>query len=270
MKKLNFILLISLLSVFNLLAIWIPEKPTPSRLVNDLAQVLSNTEVNLLEQRLLAFNDSTTTQIVIVTVPSLNGEDKAEVATEIGHKWGVGQKAKDNGIVILIKPKTSDSKGEAFIATGYGIEGVIPDAIADRIVENEMIPKFKQNDYYSGIDNAINIIMDLSLGEFSATEYEKRTSSNAIPGGIFFLIILLFFFLNIVGNARKVSKRSIGRDIPLWILLSMLGSGSGSRSHHKGSNWGSFSSGSGSFGGGGGFGGFGGGGFGGGGAGGSW
>jgi uncharacterized protein len=270
MKKLLYIIFLTMMPVFNLQAVWVPEKPTPPRLVNDLAHMLSDSEVNSLEQKLVAFNDSTTTQIVVVTVPSLNGEDKAMVATEIGHRWGVGQKDKDNGIVILIKPKSADSKGEAFIATGYGLEGVIPDAIADRIVENEIIPKFKQEDYYGGIDDAVNIIMQLSLGEFSAKEYEKRTSSKALPGGIFFLIILLFFILNLVGGARRVNKRSIGQNLPLWILLSMLGSSSGSRTRHSGSNWGSFSSGSGSFGGGGGFGGFGGGGFGGGGAGGSW
>jgi uncharacterized protein len=270
MKKLLVIVFIAIVPVFNLLAIWIPEKPSPPRLVNDLAQMLSDNEVNSLEQKLVDFANSTSTQIVVVTVPSLNGEDKAMVATEIGHKWGVGQLDKDNGIVILIKPKTTDSKGEVDIAVGYGLEGVIPDAIAKRIVENEIIPEFKQNNYYTGLDKAINVIMQLSLGEYTAREYDKRTKSDALPGGIFFIIILLFFFLNIIGGVRSAGKRSIGRNIPFWILLSMLGSGSSSRSRQSGSNWGNFSSGSGNFGGGGGFGGFGGGGFGGGGAGGSW
>jgi uncharacterized protein len=266
MKKIYTILFISLLSVFSTQAVWIPEKPSPPRLVNDLAQMLSEGEVNTLEQKLVDFAQRTTTQIVIVTVPSLNGEDKAIVASEILHRWGVGQKDKDNGIVLLIKPKTSDSKGEVFISTGYGLEGVIPDAIAKRITENEIIPKFKQNDYYGGIENATNVMMQLSLGEFSAKDYEKRTKSESLPGGIFFLFILLFFFLNFIGGARSVNKRSIGKNVPFWILLSMLGSGS--RSSSSGGNWGNFSSGSGGFGGG--FGGFGGGSGGGGGAGGSW
>jgi uncharacterized protein len=261
MRKIYSTFLIFLFFSFSVFAVWTPEKPVPPRLVNDLAGMLNPIEVQTLEQKLVEFANRTTTQIVIVTVPSLNGEDKAMVATEIIHTWGIGQQGKDNGIVILIKPKTIDSKGEVQIATGYGLEGVIPDAIAKRIVENEIIPKFKQNNFSEGIDNAVNVIMQLSLGEFSAQEYAKKTKKEAVPGGIFFLVVLLFFIFNFIGRARNVGKRSIGRNIPFWVLLSMLGSSGSSRGH--GDSWGGFSSGSG------GFGGFGGG-SGGGGAGGSW
>lgn len=264
MRKIYSTFLIFLLFSFSVFAVWTPEKPAPPRLVNDLAGMLNTTEVQTLEQKLVDFANRTTTQIVIVTVPSLNGEDKAMVATEIIHAWGVGQRGKDNGIVILIKPKTIESKGEVQIATGYGLEGVIPDAIAKRIVENEIIPKFKQNDFAGGIDNAVNVLMQLSLGEFSAQEYEKKTKKDAVPGGIFFLMVLLFFIFNFIGRARNVGRRSIGRNIPFWVLLSMLGSGGSSGSRGHGDSWGGFSSGSG------GFGGFGGGSGGGGGAGGSW
>ncbi len=249
--------------------VWFPEKPFPPRLVNDLVGIMSDEQVKVLEDKLIDFSNRTTTQMVVVTVPSLHGEDISMVSTEIGQRWGVGQKDKDNGVVILIKPKTSEEKGEVDIAVGYGLEPVIPDAIAKWIVENEILPRFRQNDYYGGIDSAINVIMQLSLGEFSAKEYEEQTKSDAFPGSIFFLVVLAFIFLGIAGRARNVSKRSIGRNLPLWILLSMLGSSSGSHSRNSGTSWGNFSSGRGSFGGGG-FGGFGGGGFGGGGASGSW
>jgi uncharacterized protein len=251
--------------IYNASAVQIPEKPYPPRLVNDLAQILSRDEVNALENKLVEFSNSTTTQIVVVTVKSLNGEEKSMFATEIGHQWGVGQNNFDNGIVLLVKEKTAEESGEVFIATGYGLEAVIPDAIAKRIVDKEILPRFREGNYYDGIDQAVSTLMQLSLGEFTAKEYEEKTASNPLG----FIIPLLFFLIvfgNIFGRANNMRRRTIGKNLPLWVLLSMMGS----KSKQSGS-FGDFSSGRGSFGGGGGgFGGFGGGGFGGGGAGGSW
>ena len=267
MKKFNIILVTAILLSTNLFAIRIPEKPYPPRLVNDLAGMFNQADINALERQLEDFSNRTSTQIVLVTVESLYGEDKAMVATEIGQKWGVGSANFDNGIVLLIKPKTPNSKGEVFIAVGYGLEGVIPDAIAKRIVENEIIPSFKQNDYYGGVVKAVNTMMQLSLGEYTAQEYKERTAQKEVPPGAIFGIVIVFFFIfSLIGRAGRLGRRSLGRNLPFWVLMSML-MGSGSRGR---GSWGNFSSGSGSFGGGGGFGGFGGGSFGGGGAGGSW
>lgn len=239
----------------------IPKKPTPERLVNiigDAPQVLSNNEINALESDLVDFSKSTGVQIVLVVVPSLNGFEKEQMATEIGHQWGVGEKGKDNGIVILLKPKTSNSKGHVFIATGYGLEGVIPDAIAKRIVEAEMIPSFKKKDYYSGVSNAIKTLKSLALQEFSAKEYLSRTdNSSGIAGIIPFIIFALIFFLLKRRGARRTYSSS---SVPFWTAMFLGGSIGNTRT----GGWNDFSSGSG------GFGGFGGGGFGGGGAGGSW
>ena len=112
----------------------IPQRPSPPCLVNDLANVFSEEQRQELEQELVAFNDSTSNQIVIVTVNDLAGYDKMTFAQQIGETWGVGQKKQDNGIVILLKPK-NETKGEVFIAAGYGLEGALPDAICKRIVE---------------------------------------------------------------------------------------------------------------------------------------
>jgi len=108
----------------------IPARPDPPRLVNDFANILTEAQINQLENKLVYFNDTTSTQIAIVIVNSLDGYDKASYAYEIGEKWGVGQQGFNNGIVILLKPKTESESGEVFIATGYGLEGAIPDAIA--------------------------------------------------------------------------------------------------------------------------------------------
>ena len=237
----------------------IPDRPTPPRLVNDFANILSNDNARDLENKLVAFGKQTSTQIAIVIVRDLSGYDKADYTVRLADKWGVGQKGKDNGIVIMVKPKTPASNGQAFIAIGYGLEGAIPDAIANRIVENEMIPEFKENNYYAGLNNAANILMSLTKGEFSADEYYRKTRKINVKSPIPFIFLIILFF-SMFGRARRRRQHSIGRSIPFWIALSMLGS---SRGSHGGS-FGNFTSGGGSFGG------FGGGGFGGGGAGGSW
>lgn len=241
-----------------------PDKP--NRIVNDYANLLSSQEQNALENKLVRFSNQTSSQIAIAIVKSLDGYDKASYAFGLGEKWGIGQRGKNNGILILVKPKYRNEKGEVFIATGYGMEGAVPDAITKRIVNNEIIPYFKQGMYYKGLDEATNRIIELTKGEYTADEYKKATGSgagSAIPGIVIFIIIIIFSFL---GRARRARHYSVGHNIPFWVALGMM-SGSG-RSH--GGSFGNFSSGSGGFGGGGGFGGFGGGSFGGGGAGGSW
>lgn len=233
----------------------IPDKPNPPRLVNDFAQILSPDELQSLESKLVAFNDSTSVQIAVVIVPTLGGYEKADYAQQLGQKWGVGGSKFNNGFVILVKPKTASENGEAFIATGYGVEGSVPDATALDIVENEMIPHFKQNDYYGGINAATDVLMSLVKGEFSADSYSKKKKGTS---AIFILIIIIviIFLISRNNNNHHTINRSGGGGL-LFFPWMMGGGGS---------------SGGGGFGGGGGggFGGFGGGGFGGGGAGGSW
>ncbi|MBK7173876.1 MAG: TPM domain-containing protein [Bacteroidales bacterium] len=238
----------------------IPEVPNPPRLVNDFAGILSSDQVASLEQKLVAFNDTTSTQIAVVIMESLSGYDPSDFAQRLGAKWGVGGAKFNNGFVILVKPKTASEKGEAFIASGYGVEGNVPDATAWDIVNNEMIPYFRQNDYYGGINAAVETLFKFTSGEFKASSYGKSKGGSGIIVAII-LFILAFFFFTKGRNNRNINRGSTSSM--LWPFL--FGASSGG-------NWGNFSGGSGGFGGGGGggFGGFGGGGFGGGGAGGSW
>lgn len=257
MRKLLFIP-IFLLSLFsNAQQDCLLEKKPVKDLVQDYANVLSDAEEQSLRNALISFNDTTSTQILIVTVTNLCGYDKAEFTYSLGEKWGVGQKGKDNGVVIMVKPKEIDGKGEVFIAPGYGLEGVLPDAIAKRITDNEMIPAFKQKEYYQGIAKAATIVMEITSGEYSAEEYAKIDWLKVL---LPFLFIILVFVIVIASNVKKAKEYSIGHNVPFWTAF-MLMSNSG-RSH--GGSFGNFSSGGGSFGG------FGGGSFGGGGAGGSW
>lgn len=229
----------------------LPSPPYPPRLVNDYTGTLSASQISTLEQKLVAYNDSTSTQILVLLVNNLQGYSVEQYATEIGHSWGVGQKGKNNGVVILVKPSTSYSKGRVNISPGYGMEPYVTDATAKRIIEKEMIPEFQNGDYYKGIDNAINVIMDLCSGKFSQDEYAH---GDGIP---WWLILIIIIAVILIFSGNNNQNYSGGGHRTIWIPM---GGGFG------GGGFG------GGFGGGGsgGFGGFGGGGFGGGGASGSW
>lgn len=260
-----FTLIIFQFSVFS----QIPDRPNPPRLVNDFAQVLNQKEFNSLESSLEQFARETSTQIVVVTVDDLQGYDPGDYAFRLGEKWGVGQKGKNNGITIILKPKQDNSKGQVFVATGYGLEGVLPDAVVNgTVIDNEMIPRFEKKDYYGGLVNGIKVIENITRGEYTAAQYQQKVAEQK-GGGLPFIIILVLFFIIIpILRGRRRRFYSPGGSLPFWLALGMM---SGRSSHHG--TFGNFSSGSGSFGGGGGFGGFGGfggGSFGGGGAGGSW
>jgi uncharacterized protein len=262
----QFLLIISL-AAGRIYAQDIPPRPEPPRLVNDLAGMLSPQETGALEQKLVAFNDSTSTQLAIVIVPDLHGYDKGDYAQRLGEAWGIGQKGKNNGILVLVKPKTSESRGEVFIAPGYGLEGAIPDLLCSRIINEQILPAFREGKYYQGLDMATNSLMALSRGEFPpelSGKPKKGEVSGVVPFIVIIIIIVIIMSLRSNGGSNQ---RHIGnKGLPLWMLLTMMNSGGG---RHNGS-WGGFSGGGGFGGGGGGFGGFGGGSFGGGGAGGSW
>jgi|LSQX01.1.fsa_nt_gb uncharacterized protein len=258
----KFILLLITFLWISLLQAQIPERPTPPKLVNDFAGVLSPDQINSLENSLVQFDRETSTQIVIVTVKDLQGYDPGDFAFRIGESWGVGQKGKNNGVVILVKPKTDNEKGRIFIATGYGLEGVLPDAVVNgAVIDNEIIPHFRQNDYYKGLESGVKVIMDITRGEYTAEYYQENYAKDTGVPGI--VIIFITFFVFFIMRSRKQRFYSPGKNLPLWIALGML---SGKHSHRG--TFSDFSSGSGGFSGG--FGGFGGGSFGGGGAGGSW
>ena len=222
--------------------------PSPSytpRLVNDYTGTLSASQISTLERKLVAYNDSTSTQILVLLVDNLQGYSVEQYATEIGHSWGVGQKGKNNGAVILVKPKKGSERGQVNISPGYGMEEYVTDATAKRIIEKEMIPAFKENDYYTGINNAVNVIMDLCSGKFSQDEY---ADGDGFPLWliILFIIAIMVVFSKFSGGGQNYSG---GGTRTIWIPM---GGGFGGGGHS------------------GGFGGFGGGGFGGGGASGSW
>ena len=246
----------------------IPEKPNPPRLVNDFAGIIPDAQA--MEDTLERFARETSNQIVVVTVNDLGDYDKADFAQRLGQKWGVGNKKYNNGIIVLVKPKNS-TNGQAFIATGYGMEGPLPDALCTRIARNEMVPFFKENDYSSGIWAALHKLMPIAKGEINEETYMNEEDDVGV--GIFVFILIMFIIILIAsvyhdknsgggkGGGGRRGRNGIDDIIEAATWGALLNSGS---RHSHGGGFGS----SGSFGGG--FGGFGGGSFGGGGGGASW
>ena len=230
----------------------LPARPVPAHLVNDLGNVFAADQEMMLEQKLLAYNDSTSTQITVVTIASVQPYEIGDYAYKLGRKWGVGQADKDNGIVILVA--VSDHK--VFIATGYGIEGYLPDIATSHIINDNFLPAFRQNDYYGGINTGLDEMYKYLTGAYEGNPYGSGSPSD-IPWGTVIIIVIVILFIISSRNKRNGGTTFTGGGRRTW------GYGGG---YFGG---GGFGGGFGGFGGGG-FGGFGGGGFGGGGAGGSW
>lgn len=225
----------------------IPDKPNSPRLVNDFVGILSSSDREQLEQKLRTYNDSTSTQIVVVIVKTTEPYPIGDFAFQVGRKWGIGQKGKNNGLVLAWATETR----KVYIATGYGLEGAIPDAIAKRIISNTIVPAFKQKQYFQGLDEATTELIQRASGEYKA-DPESDTGDGGIP-----IIFIVFGVMIII------------------FIFSRRNNGGGGSNRNRGGGWGpiffptsTYSGWGGS--GGGGFGGFGGGSFGGGGAGGSY
>ena len=260
-----------LLTVVSLSAVaqteWTPQKS--NRLVNDYSHILSAEELNTLEQRLIAFNDSTSNQILIVITPTLGGDAAWAVATRIGQTWGVGQQEFNNGVVILIKSKTDEEPdGDVTIATGYGVEGALPDAFCKRILDDHMVGPLGDGHYYEALTKALDIIEPVLRGEYNFAKYKKDRRGNALTGllilvGIIGVVVLSLWLyyrkhpndFNNKGNGGNTSN-SGGNNGLFWGAYPWF-MGGGNRGGGSGFGGGF---------GGGGFGGFGGGSFGGGGA----
>ncbi len=265
MKKLIIILLAGLVLASVSSGQDIPDPMQPPRMVNDFSGLLKPDEGEQLEQKLQEFYYETSTQLYIVILDDIAGYDIADYTFQLGDKWGVGTKDKDNGAVILLNPSPDRQHGDVYIATGYGLEGAVPDAIANRIIDYDMVPHFKQLDYYGGLEAATNTLIDITRGEYTADEYLQRKQEGSPAVAPFFIFIFLVILFSIIGRARSARQYAMGHNVPFLLALFMA---SGAGRSHSGS-FGNFRSGGGGFSGGG-FGGGGGGSFGGGGAGGSW
>ena len=244
----------------------IPEKPTLQTSVYDYANILSASEKTQLEEKLIRYSDSTTTQIVVITIESLKGEDVSQLATKWGQTWGIGgTKQDDNGVIILL------AKAERKIAInpGYGVEDRLTAGIGGTIIRNIIIPEFKAGSFYNGLDKGTDAIIDVFKGKFKG-ERKQQSKGKSFPILPFIVIVVIVLILlsrnKRGGGGNSGNNGGGGPSLMDVILLSSLGrSGGGFGGFGGGSSGGGFGGGGGGFGGG-----FGGGGFSGGGSSGGW
>jgi uncharacterized protein len=239
----------------------VPAKPNPPRLVNDFANVLTPEQEQALESKLVAYDDSTSNQIAVVTIQTTGDYAVQEVGLEILRRWGVGGQAKkDNGIVIVVAVNDRSIN----ISTGYGLEGAVPDITAKNIIENDIVPQFRAGNYYRGLDAGTSSVMRAAAGEYQAPENYRNRGTGS--GGISFGKIFIAF------HHSHVYHEYVWRWWPGWRLyVAARLQKVWRRPHLYSGGFGGGGFGGGGFGGGGGgFGGFGGGSGGGGGASGSW
>lgn len=236
-----------------------PPRPDPPQLVNDLAHILSASEVQQLELKLEDYARTTSTQVAIVTITDLGDYDVADYTNKLINKWGVGQKDKQNGVMILFGVKNH----RVAISTGGGVQGDLTDVLCARIIRNEMVPAFKLGNYYEGFSKSADAVIAATKGEYKA---DDKGATKHVPFKVIAVIIIMLVY------------------IVMWIMSKIGGGGTGGGSYMSGRGIGAFGAGwflggggfgGGGFGGGGdsgggGFGGFGGGGSDGGGASGGW
>lgn len=258
-KRENFFIVIAffLFINFSFGQLTIPKKPSFQTSVYDYENILEPTEKSELESKLIRYSDSTSTQIVVITVEDLKGEDIGILTPRWAHEWGIGQAKEDNGILILLSKK----ERKIWIAPGYGVEDRLIAAVNAEIIRNIITPEFKVGNYYSGLDKGADAIFDVLKGKYKGTRKESKEDFPILPV-IIFVFILIFIISRAKGGGNSGGSSGGGFDLADMIILSSLGRSGGGGSFGGGGFGGG---GSGGFGGG-----FGGGGFSGGGAGGSW
>ena len=229
-------------------------KANPPVLVTDMAGILSPEEKQALENKLVTIDDSSSNQIAVVILPTLDGNPIEEYATKLFRTWGIGNKKTRNGVLLLIAIQDKKIR----IEVGYGLEGAIPDITANSIIDNDIKPAFRQQAYYQGLDKATDDIAKAAIGEYKVARTKKPSGKGS--GALFVLII--FIILLVLrgggGGGSNIDRRGFSDFATGMLLGSLLGGGGRSNG-----GWGGSDSG-------GGFGGFGGGSSGGGGASGGW
>ncbi|MFZ9589556.1 MAG: TPM domain-containing protein, partial [Chitinophagaceae bacterium] len=137
---------------------------------------------------MVSFEDSTSIQIAIVIIESTGNYEISDYAVALGRAWGIGNKETNNGILLLV----AKNDRKMWIATGYGLEGALPDATAKDIIESEIKPNFKENDFYRGLDQGTDAIIAATKGEYTAPEhYRNRKEDGGVPAIVIIIIVII-------------------------------------------------------------------------------
>ena len=217
---------------------YLPVKPSTNaefkRIIDD-ANLLSYSDRKNIESQLRYFEDSTSNQIIVVTIKTLHGYEAAEFATEIGDQWKAGSEKQDNGVVLLICDGTGENgiteKKKVFIAVGKGLEGALPDGAVGSIIRNEIIPNLKGGQYYSAINSGITAIQQAAVGEYKIKNTANSNSSalDTIPSWViilFFLFVVLFILrANKTMNKGGMASRRGFKDYNAPTFFPFIGGG---------------------------------------------
>jgi len=220
-----------------------PVPPLTGRIV-DLAHVLDQSAIDRITAELASFEQQTKDQLVVVTLPDLQGYTIEDWGLALGRGWALGQKGKDNGVVLLVAPKDRELR----IEVGYGLEGDLPDATADRIIRQDIVPYFRNGDMASGIEAGVQAIIKTLGGKVEAPVAPARSESSSLSNlsNAPWIVFVIIFFIIMLLNSRRRRRRGFwGGYYPYGGFGGGRGSSSGS------SSGGGFSGGGGSFGGGG-------------------
>ena len=231
---------LSLLALPSFAAFEVPELKTR---ILDQANLIDAASEQQINQLLAGHEKASSNQIILVTLKDLQGYSIEQAGVEMGRAWGVGQKEQDNGIVLIL----AQAERKVRIEVGYGLEGVMTDAVSATIVQEYILPRFKTGDFSGGLLVGTQAIVAALGGEYIAPVAKGKKSGNrsGLPSIIFMFIFIAFAAMNRLGSSVERRGRS-----SLWLLpLMVLGGGSGGRS--SGGGFGGFSGGGGGFGGGG-------------------
>jgi len=183
--------------------------------VNDYADMISPAVRTQLEAKLKSIEDTDSTQIVILTIPSLKGENLEEYSIKVAEQWKIGQKGVDNGVLLLVA--RDDRKVR--IEVGYGLEGVLTDLLAGRIIDYEILPAFKAGDFDAGFTRGVNAIVQAVKGEYKATAIPKSSEKES-SGSRFFPFFILFMIIALISPKRRIWGAVLGALLfPLIALL---------------------------------------------------
>ncbi len=216
-----------------------PEFPELSGRVVDQAGLLTPAQVQSLTGSLAAAEQNTSNQVVVVTLSDLQGYDIADYGYQLGRHWGIGSKDNDNGVLLIVAP--NDRKVR--IEVGYGLEGSLTDALASVIVQQEILPAFRQGQFYGGIQAGVTAILAAIKGEYAGTRQPRQKVSGVKTLGILAVMIILTFLLSAGGGGGRGGRRGGFMFLP----MPMGGGGFGG----GGFGGGGFGGGGGGFGGGG-------------------
>jgi uncharacterized protein len=219
----------------------------------DEAGLLNASQRNEITSRLAALEAKTTDQVVVITLRSLSGHSIEDYGVQLGRHWQVGQKGKNNGVILLV----ASNERKVRIEVGYGLEGTLPDAVASLIIQNSILPRFRANDYPGGIKRGVEDIVQVLTGDAdewkrrAVSQPSSRTDWHALIPFVIFGFILSLVILSVISDIGRAFGFNPKKRKGVWRAFDYLPVSSGSSESSGSSSSGGFSGGGGSFGGGG-------------------